>query len=270
MNPKSPAWSYSICSTGMKSNPLLKVLDTARSLGLAGVELWSEHAEDFLSQGGTYAEIRGHLEVRELAVPALAAYTSFSKSPLDIEEDMKQIARAAELASSIGSPRIRTFAGHVPSVKANREDWNMTVEGLRHAANLCARSKVKLAVEIHNNTFADRLDQIRSLIEEVGDSNLELIYDPFNLYVDHQDRLDVLEQLYPWIAHVHFKNYMWNHDNWNLSEPVSVLQGDCDHWSLIKQLLERNYTGFISFEYFGENSADLARRSLVEIQTHLI
>ncbi|WP_185897344.1 sugar phosphate isomerase/epimerase family protein [Paenibacillus zeisoli] len=266
---KSPGWKYSICSTGLKSKSFLEVLDAAQSLSLDGVELWSQHLEDFLGQGGTLEEARELLMARGLQVPAIASYAYFSKSAEDIREDMNQIGRAAELAQGVGSPRIRTFAGHVPSAHAGAEEWIQTMNGLGEASARCADAGIRLAVEIHNNTYVDRLDRIRALTQETGSASVELIYDPFNLYVDRQDPMPVLTELYPWISHVHFKNYLWDHQNWNLSEPVPVLQGDCEHRHLIAHLLASGYDGYISFEYFGDSCLSLARRSLAEIQTYL-
>ncbi|MNH86316.1 3-dehydroshikimate dehydratase [compost metagenome] len=268
-HPKSPLWKYSICSTGLKSKSLLEVLDAAQSLSLDGVELWTQHLEDFVDQGGTLEEARELLEARGLEVPAIASYTYFSKGAEDIRADMDQLNRAAELAQGVGSPRIRTFAGHVPSAHAGADEWSQTMNGLREASACCTEAGLRLAVEIHNNTYADRLDRIRALIQEAGSESLELIYDPFNLYVDRQDPMPVLAELYPWISHVHFKNYIWDHHNWNLSEPVPVLQGDCDHRCLIAHLLASGYDGYISFEYFGDSSLSLASRSLAEIRTYL-
>lgn len=268
-NAKFPCWKYSLCSTGLKSKSLLEVLDAAKSLSLDGVELWSQHIEDFVTQGGTLEEVRALLKERELEVPAIASYTYFSKCAEDIGEDMAEISRVAGLAQEVGSPRIRTFAGHVPSAHASAEEWNQTMNALREASARCAEAGIRLAVEIHNNTYADCLERIRALTEEAGSASMELIYDPFNLYVDRQDPMPVLTELYPWISHVHFKNYLWNHQNWSLSEPVPVLQGDCDHRTLIAHLLASEYDGYISFEYFGDSCLSLARRSLAEIQTYL-
>ncbi|USB31940.1 sugar phosphate isomerase/epimerase family protein [Paenibacillus sp. YPG26] len=268
-NPESPRWKYSICSTGLKSMPLVEVLDAAKNLSQDGVELWSQHLEDFVGQGGSLEEARELLAARGLEVPAIASYTYLSKSAEDIGADLVQLERAAELAQGVGSPRIRTFAGHVPSAHAGVEEWNRTMQGLREASDRCAFAGIRLAVEIHNNTYADRLDRIKAIIQEAGPGKLELIYDPFNLFVDRQDPVPVLGELSPWISHVHFKNYIWDHRNWNLSKPVPVLQGDCDHQGLILELLEARYAGYISFEYFGDSSLSLASRSLAEIRTYL-
>ncbi|GIP21614.1 sugar phosphate isomerase/epimerase [Paenibacillus sp. J22TS3] len=264
-----PVWKYSMCSTGLKSRSLSEVMSTARDVGLDGVELWTQHVEDALKSGESLDQIKARLQETDLEVPALAAYTSFSKGPEEIAADLREIERAAELARGVGSPRIRTFAGHVPSAEAGLKEWEAAVNGIRQAACICAASGIRLAVEIHNRTYVDRLDRIKRLVDDVNEESLELIYDPFNLFVDHQDTLPALEVLYPWIKHVHFKNYQWNHQNWGLSVPVPILQGDCDHSLIISRLAGLQYEGFISFEYFGEGCADLASRSLTEIRNFL-
>ncbi|GJM72876.1 hypothetical protein HMSSN036_50920 [Paenibacillus macerans] len=79
----------------------------------------------------------------------------------------------------------------------------------------------------------------------------------------------MLKRFYGFITHVHFKDYRWNRDNWALSKPVPVLQGDADHRSILKELWAQGYGGFISFEYFGEDVLELTRQSYAEVRDYL-
>ncbi|MCM3699374.1 sugar phosphate isomerase/epimerase [Paenibacillus macerans] len=258
---------FSLCSTGLKSLPLEEVLAACERLGLHGAELWIGHLEDFTHRGGTPAELRRLLARHRLAVPAISEYTYFSRSDSESERDVTRISQAARWAAAAGCPRIRTFAGHLASREASGEQWSRAVSGLDKALNACHEQGVKLAVEIHNRTFADTTDSLVALIGQVGQpGELELIYDGFNLFVDRLDPLPVLKRFYGFITHVHFKDYRWNHDNWELSKPVPVLQGDADHRSILEELRAQGYDGFISFEYFGEDVLELTRQSYAEVR----
>lgn len=262
---------FSICSTGFKTKTLEEVISIAVRLGLDGVELWTGHLEEYEHRGGTPDSLNQLLIHNQLSVPMLSGYTYFSKSQEEFQDELVSVRTAANWAQAIRCPRIRTFAGHLPSAEAEEEHWKRTIRGLSIASRECQSVNVKLAVEIHNNTLADREDKIGELLKAVDEPGLELIYDGFNLHVDQLDPLPPLERFIPMISHVHVKNYKWNHENWNASIPVSVFQGDTDHAMIVSMLMDAGYDGFISFEYFGEPEQviRLTGESLAEIQAYI-
>ncbi|WP_178075925.1 sugar phosphate isomerase/epimerase family protein [Paenibacillus oralis] len=271
--PGSNGMKFSLCSTGLKSLTLEEVLAACERLGLHGVELWIGHLEEYAQRGGTPADLCRLLARHRLAVPAISGYTYFSRSDSESGRDVTRISQAARWAAAVGCPRIRTFAGHLASREASGEQWSRAATGLGKALNACHEQGVKLAVEIHNGTFADTADSLAALLGQVGQTRqpgeLELIYDGFNLFVDRLEPLPVLKRFYGSITHVHFKDYRWNHEDWALSRPVPVLQGDADHRSILKELRARGYDGFISFEYFGEDVLELTRQSYAEVRDYL-
>lgn len=233
------------------------------------MEIWSGHIEEYLNRGGSLNELRAMLDCNQLQVPSLSEYTYFTKSIEACQADLASLGRSAEWAKALRCPRIRTFAGHVSSREATNEHWEMATAGIQEAVQSCKRQGVALAVEIHNNTLADQADSLSRLLLDCSDSTgstlLEFIYDGFNLFVDHIDPISILKQFYPYINHVHFKDYRWDHENWGKSTPVPVLRGDAGHTNILNTLLALEYKGFISFEYFGNQALELAEQSLVEL-----
>ncbi|MDU4698069.1 MAG: sugar phosphate isomerase/epimerase family protein [Paenibacillus sp.] len=255
---------FSICSTGLKGILLEQVLEAATRLQLDGVELWDGHLE----AAGSPAELRRNLAGRRLHVPVISTYATFSKSAEAWEQDLQDIEEAARWAAELNCPRVRVFAGHLPSREADPALWNRVLSGLSAASEACAKQGVKLAVEMHNNTLADTVESIAMLLNH-GGPELELIFDGFNFFVDRLDPLPVFDQFYPRITHVHVKNYKWNHQDWAQSVPVPVLQGDSDHRAILQKLAELGYDGFISFEYFGDLALELTRLSCLEVKKEL-
>ncbi|MNJ36601.1 Inosose dehydratase [compost metagenome] len=280
-----------MCTTGLKALSIEEIIAEAQRMQLQGLEIWSGHIEDYLNRGGKLGELHALLAASGLFVPAISEYTYFTKGPEACKEDIALVQRAAEWAKALECPRIRTFAGHIPSREATSEQWDLVMEGLYEALQACKQQEVALAIEIHNNTLADtedslqklmtassstpaNVDQDHSVNETVpnNDAPLELIYDGFNLFVDHFDqayRLGILERFYPVISHVHFKDYHWNHEDWSKGEAVSVLQGDAGHAAILDKLLELQYTGFISLEYFNERVVELVQQSLAELSIYI-
>ncbi|WP_334072841.1 MULTISPECIES: sugar phosphate isomerase/epimerase family protein [Paenibacillus] len=264
----APGLKFSLCSTGLKGETLENVLNLAADIGLQGVELWTGHIQSYLERGGSSGQLRGLLEQRGLRVPAISEYTYFSKGAEETSGELRRIQSAAVWARELGCPRIRSFAGHRPSRSTLAEEWDAVVSGLTEAVKICSSEGVRLAVEIHNHTLADTSESLAVLVRDVPAPGIELIYDGFNLFVDHLDPIPVLERFFTDIGHVHFKDYHWDHQDWSRSVPVPILQGDADHKAILRKLLELGYNGFISFEYMGnpEQVVSNTKRSLAEIR----
>lgn len=256
---------FSICSTGLKGMSIEEVLEAAVRIELDGVELWDGHLEAYLDSGGTTYELGRYLLEHKLSVPAISTYAAFSQNE---EADLQQVQRTARWAAELGCPRVRTFAGHLPSRESDRSIWNCVSSGLSEASKACAGHGVRLAIEMHNRTLADTLESIAKLLDR-GGPELELIFDGFNFFVDHLDPLPALNRFYPRITHVHFKNYKWNRQDWAQSVPVSVLQGDSDHRAILRKLAELEYDGYVSFEYFGDQVLELTQLSCLEVKQEL-
>ncbi|MEG6589034.1 sugar phosphate isomerase/epimerase family protein [Paenibacillus barengoltzii] len=265
-NEGTPAMKFSICSTGLKGMILEKVLEAATQLQLHGVELWDGHLEAYLDNGGSLPELRQQLTAHRLVVPAISTYAAFSKGEQASDQELQNIQRAARWAAELECPRVRAFAGHLPSCKADAMLWQQVQSGLCAASEVCSQLGIRLAVETHNNTLADTEESIAVLLELSGPV-VELIYDGFNFFVDQLDPLPALEKFYPRITHVHVKNYKWNHHNWAQSVPVPVLQGDSNQRAILQRLAELEYGGFVSFEYFGDQVLELTWLSYLEV-TH--
>lgn len=266
-----PEINFSLCSTGLKQESLESVLSLARGIGLEGVELWVGHLQDFEQRGGTPAALRRMLAEQDLKVPAISEYTYFSKGAEESRQEVERIERAAGWAAELGCPRIRTFAGHKASRTALALEWDGVIAGLGKAQEICRSNHVSLAVEIHNNTLADTAESIAALLRDVRDEGPRLIFDGFNLFVDHLEPIPVLEQFFDCIDHVHFKDYRWNHQDWSQSVAVPVLQGDANHGLILKKLVDLGYRGWISFEYMGDFDQVVLNtmRSFKEIKEYL-
>lgn len=262
---------FSLCSTGFKQERLEAVLSLAEDVGLQGVELWAGHLDEYEGRGGTAAGLTKLLAERCLEVSAISEYTYFSKGPEESRAELARIGRASEWAAELGCPRIRTFAGHRASRAALALEWDGVIDGLGKAHEICLTKQVQLAVEIHNNTLADTAESLTALLRDVRGEGLKLIFDGFNLFVDHLEPVPVLEQFFPWIDHVHFKDYRWNHQDWSQSQAVPVLQGDANHAPILQKLLDLGYRGWISFEYMGDYDQVVlnTKRSFSEVKEYI-
>ncbi|GMA56796.1 3-dehydroshikimate dehydratase [Alicyclobacillus sacchari] len=261
---------WSVCTTGMKEHDVqwvLQQVDLWRREGASidGLELWEGHLEPYASRNALEGLIE-QLEGNRVEVPVVSGYTYFSQGPAEREKDILKVQQLAAIGRKIGAKAVRTFFGHIPSAKTSPELWDESLMALRHAAKIAYADGMELWVETHYQTFADHLDALEELIEATRDCDVKLIFDPANFNPDHIDPLQVLDAMYASIAHVHCKNYHWNHDCWYRSQPVSVFDptGDVNNTAVLRELQGRGYTGYVSLEYFGHRGWSALLRSLAE------
>lgn len=257
----------SICTSGFKDWDVDKVLEWAAQIGIDGMELWMGHIERYQEEHGPLDRLKAKLHEHGLEVPAISGYTTFSggfSGEKDLKQEFKSMNRLLDVARQLQCPLIRTFVGHVSSRRASPEQWGQIVRDMRNVMKMADQYEVNIAVEVHYDTFVDNTESVQMLLQEVDHPRLKLVFDGANLNVERIDQMEALPILYPWVSHVHIKNYHWDHSNWYKSVPVSILKGDIDNQALIKALDERQFSGYVSLEYFGEKKEANITRSIQE------
>ncbi|WP_245632866.1 sugar phosphate isomerase/epimerase family protein [Alicyclobacillus kakegawensis] len=210
------------------------------------------------------------LRASHIHIPVISGYTYFSDGAHGRNRDLEEFRKALQAAEILGARAVRTFFGHLPSHRASPELWDESLSALLQAVTLARAAGVEVWVETHYQTFADHPQAVLELMSAAGDENLHIIYDAANFHVDGVDPLAALSVLYPFVRHVHLKNYRWDHDCWYRSQPVSALSrhGDVDNISILRMLQQRGYSGYVSLEYFGARGWEALVQSLVECRSN--
>lgn len=257
----------SVCTSGFKDWSLDKIIEWAQPLGFNGLELWMGHIDKFQEENGPIDKLKKQIETKGFEVPIISGYTFFSNGfsgEHDMEQEYKRMQRLLDVARQIGSPMVRTFAGHASSRDASPEQWGQMVSNFKKVVELADKYEINIGVEVHYNTFADTAESIKRLMQEVDHPRFKIVFDGANLNFERIPQMEALAELYEWVEHVHLKNYKWDHDNWYKSKAVPVFDGDIDNITLLKELQNRQYNKFISIEYFGEEKIPNIEKSLTQ------
>jgi len=257
----------SFCTSGFKEWPLEAVLQWAAPLGFDGVELWMGHIEKFQEDNGPLDHLLKQLDAYQLQVPVISGYTTFSggfSGEKNLRQEYETMRRLLDAARQLRCPAVRTFAGHISSRKASPEQWGQLVQDIKNVMKMAEQYEVDVAVEIHYDTFVDNAESALQLLREVGHPRLKLVFDSANLNVEQIDPVAVLPSLFPYVKHVHLKNYKWDHANRYKSIPVPIMEGDVDNEKLLLEFKRLGYGGFVSLEYFGELKEENIKRSLMQ------
>ena len=193
--------------------------------------------------------------------------TGFNESFHVIEGDrqahLRHLKRACEIASQLGSPLIRLFPFRFPDNRkppfGDTEDMNTILGAMKEASDIASGYDVTLAVENCPYSHLPKGEMTLELIRRLDRDNVRLLYDPANSYravkenvPDRYQSWDLereIEELAPYIAHVHIKNY--HYDPSVQPKPfvhVSSGKGDIQYETLLPKLDSAGYRGVISLE----------------------
>lgn len=148
-----------ICSVTLRSQGGIDdVVRISSDAGLAGIE-W----------GGTDV----HVSDSESAAHAKEATVAAGLSVLSLGSyyrcgAFEDFGRALDLATGLGAPRIRVWAGELGSAEANEDHWDAVVQDTRRIADLAAARGIAIAFEYHGNTLTDSPATTLDLLNRVN------------------------------------------------------------------------------------------------------
>lgn len=156
-----------LCSVTLRHLGVHEVIDTASQAGIEGIEWGSDvHVPDEEGAGVAAALC----EEARLSVMSLGTYFRAGRGG-DFGPPLR-------IASALGAPRMRVWAGVTGSSKASATERLAVVGDLRQASERAAESGIQVALEFHNGTLTDTAASALQLLREVDHDNLRLYWQP--------------------------------------------------------------------------------------------
>jgi len=226
-----------------------KAVEVSTQLGLDCIELrgcWNKNIKDL-----TDTEVRrikqlaasAGLEVVCLASPFFKCHIT---NQTEVQEHLRFLPRLAEMAKMLDTEIIRGFAFW--AVENPEHYWNLMVEKLREAVDICEKEGVILALENENATIIGTGKQARTAIEEVGSKAFRLVWDPGNAFCAREVPYpDGYLQARDYMIHMHLKDGVRDEETGDVRF-VAVGSGQIDYEGQFKALVEDNYEGCVSIE----------------------
>lgn len=140
--------------------------------------------------------VRGNLEAGENGLSALVGRE---------DEAMAAIDDAIQYAVAIDTPNIHVMAGFAKGQEAH----NTFVSNLRYACEEAEDYGITILIEPLNHYdapkyFLSKTGQAKTIIEEVGFTNIKLMFDCYHVQLMEGDLSNRLEKLLPIIGHIQF------------------------------------------------------------------
>jgi len=148
-------------------------------------------------------------EVRELTQEAgltVAAYGSYFRVAHS-EDNGLPFQQVLDTALELGAPVIRVWAGTVGSAAADEPARQRVATDLRRIAEEAGKVGVQIATECHGGTLTDTVESATRLMVEVDHRNLYSYWQPL-IHLDEADCVAGLQQLSPYLSHLHV--YQWS------------------------------------------------------------
>lgn len=179
-----------------------------------------------------------------------------------VKEHLQYLQRACKIASKLSCQTIRIFPFRWPDNRkgpyGTNEDIKQIVDYLKLAADIAKANDVCLVLENCPYSHLPKGKMTLNVIKQIDSPNLRLLWDPANSYraikenvpQDYlQDDLnEELKQIYPYIRHIHIKDY---HYDPSFQKPFlhkTVGDGDIDYEVLFSLLKTFGYDKAISLE----------------------
>jgi sugar phosphate isomerase/epimerase len=266
-------WSY-VGHFQSEKMDVLSFLDTAKQLGVDGVELLDYFWKDKETE---LPKVKAKLAELNLPVSAYAIGNDFtSEDPAEREKALQAVKDGVDMAVTLGTDKVRVFAGHHDEVGFEKAlGW--IIEGLKAGAEYAASKGVTLCLENHG-TLAGRGDQVKTIIEAVGSPALRANPDTGNFMCVKQDPTEAVAVLAPLTGSVHFKDFRWArpeetehvYEGLHGSRVIgtAIGEGDVDLPAVVKLFRDAGYDGYLTIEYEGvEDPSTALPRSVAFAKT---
>jgi sugar phosphate isomerase/epimerase len=185
-------------------------------------------------------------QTQEVGISICCIGTSCKLADPSQSQAQIEIAKAhIDLASDIGSPLIRVFAGSLPSTLPRDTAHHTLVDSLSQLAQYAQSRNVIVCLESHDS-FCDP-QNLASVMSHVNHPNAGLLWDI--MHTLRQGKISAPKSfalLAKWIRHVHIHDGLLTLDTLKM---LPIGRGEFDHLQILQLLRDANYPGFISGEW---------------------
>ena len=170
----------------------------------------------------------------------------------DLKYHLKVLEHACWIANELDCPKIRIFPFRWPDNRkgpyGTKQDFEKIIENIKKALDISKKYHVTLMLENCPYSHLPKGKMTLQVVQAINDPYLKLLWDPANSYRAIRENVpkeymdwsleEELLHIYPYLGHIHLKNY---HYVSGLVKPfvhVPLLNGDIDYKTLVKSIQE--------------------------------
>ena len=226
------------------------VIKACKAHGIIGVEirLGSGGSAFGLTDSADLKKMKKDFDENGLVITDLgssACFAFYNKDALDTEK------QAVDRAAEIDCKAIRVFLGYF-AARVNPDkpepDYSGIIKALKEICDCANEKNVEIWVETHNEFATGKV--LKPLIEDVGKSNLKIIWDVIHPIEDGESIEETWSEMGKSIAHIHIKDGINRHDpEWHDFKYTRLGEGELPLYDLLDLLKNAGFDGYLSFEW---------------------
>lgn len=271
---------YASVITDQISNDLETALRVAKAHGYSHVELHNVYDKSIEEcSNKEINHIRSLLQAYDMKVSCIAS-TVFFLCPLmeqdkvtlfnpdfftiegDVSIHLQYLKQACRIAKELDCPRIRIFPFRFPDNRnpyfGTQEHIALITKNVRQAVRIAEEKQVTLVLENCPYSHLPKGYMTIQVVKAIKSKYLKLLWDPANSYRAYKENvppeyldfslLEELQYIYPWIDHIHIKDYHYDDACEKPFCHVALGKGDIPFASLITTLKQQGYANALSLE----------------------
>jgi hydroxypyruvate isomerase len=226
--------------------PVVERFDRAAAIGFKAVEFLFPYGEDVAAIGEALK--RNGIELINFNLPPgdwAKGERGLANDPRRTAEFREGVARALEIAATLGVPRINCLSGLTLSDVPEDDQWQALRDNLAYAAEQTRSAGIVQLVEPINTydipgMFLNKPSRGFDLLDEVGHPNLRLEFDVYHAQRTEGNLTATLKQRMDRIGHIQIA------DSPNRNQPGT---GEINYPYVFQAIDETGYDGWIALEY---------------------
>lgn len=243
--------TYCLNTSTIRPAKLLDKIRIAGECGYGAIELWNDEMDEALRSGVSMSDIVKALSDYGLSVPSvIAIHNWMTTHGEEYRKALDEAKRRMEQAAQVGAKRIVA----TPPVRIECAlDMRLAADRYNELLEVGRRIGVLPAVEFLGFSEAvHRVDQAWEIVKLSSASDGSVILDTFHLYRGGSSLDDVPDLTGEFIAILHFNDVPAGIPRENLTDADRVYPGDgiLPLRQIVKDVMERGYSGAISLELF--------------------
>lgn len=180
----------------------------------------------------------------------------------DVERHLEYARRAARISKRLNADVIRVFPFRYPKNRpgpyGSEDDFEKIIAHMKKIAQIGKKEEVQFVLENCPYSHCPKGEMTLRIVQSVNDPHLALLWDPGNSYRAEKHLVperykgwsldEELDHIYPYIRHIHLKNYHYDPKQEKPFIHKELKEGDIDFSRLIHRLHELGYKGTVSLE----------------------
>ena len=222
--------------------PIKQLLPMIKKYGFNEIELWQYHISQFSqNQILNLADFIANLDI---SCSVLGAYPALHLLG-NVTKETHQINRLIQFAKILDVKIFKIFAGNIASQNLNADQKRQAIHHLRLLASQLDSLGILLAIETHENTLCDTLNNTEEVLSSLSlSNNVGCCFQPFMNHNTYEAK-NCFDKIFPKIIHIHLQNRKSTKMDCCL-----LSEGDwIDYNELLPHFYKMGYKGDLSIEF---------------------